>query len=435
MSISNISHASPWLAVKVAAAQAQAHAQQVQANKPSGFAAYLEQASAVEQVGAVTRGTNASAAAATTNGTATTMNPVLQQATASNSPALYGKQDQAAGVGATAHGLQQTFSAAASGAEFAQVLSAAQQQLGTNSTIVGNSHPLSAYWSQQDGGVASAGATYSSASQELTAKAQALTLAQIRAQRAALEEGPLGVNPQNSSAEAILNATEAISPEAASAAASVDSSTAAALMSSNTASGGSIIEPSLARAHALSADAAQVIRTIEAVNVFYEAERAKEAAAAREQSSDLQVVSLADKTLDFSAMLPAGMRSFLQELRCSESEINDFVNVVVFGSAQGPHGHNAAQFLGQESIMGAQLKDKLQSLLDSAHINSTALERGDFDFVLRPQGQGLGQTLAVNNGADLEARTIERELDNTFKRDMALLQVMSRSNNQSASLF
>ena len=114
---------------------------------------------------------------------------------------------------------------------------------------------------------------------------------------------------------------------------------------------------------------------------------------------------------------------------------NDFINVMVFGNKQGPHGKNVAQFLGQDSMSVADFKQELQGLMHRTQINSPALSNADFDFVLRPQDNNLGNTIALSNGADLEERIMERELDSTFKRDMALLQLLARAKDQNASIF
>ena len=77
----------------------------------------------------------------------------------------------------------------------------------------------------------------------------------------------------------------------------------------------------------------------------------------------------------------------------------------------------------------------MHSLLDGAKINSADVKSGDYNFILRPEGTTLGNTLALQQGADLDQRSLERELENTFQRDMTLMQVLARSNNQSANIF
>ena len=146
-------------------------------------------------------------------------------------------------------------------------------------------------------------------------------------------------------------------------------------------------------------------------------------------------VNLADKTLDFSTMLPQGMRSFLQELKCAEGELNGFVNEMIFGSANGPHGQNAAAYFGKDTLTGAQLSEHMNGLLDAAKINTADFAAQDFNFVLRPQSNQLGNTVALSNGADLQERSLEREVNKTFQSDMALMQVLAHTNNQSATIF
>lgn len=146
-------------------------------------------------------------------------------------------------------------------------------------------------------------------------------------------------------------------------------------------------------------------------------------------------VTLADKTLDFSTMLPQGMRAFLQELKCGESELNGFVNEMIFGSSSGPHGQNAAAYFGKDTLTSAQLSEQMNSLLDAAKINSADFAAQDFNFVLRPQNNQLGNTIALSNGADLQERSLEREVNKTFQSDMALMQVLAHTNNQSATIF
>ena len=55
--------------------------------------------------------------------------------------------------------------------------------------------------------------------------------------------------------------------------------------------------------------------------------------------------------------------------------------------------------------------------------------------MLRDPQAALGQTVGVSAHADLDERALERELDSTFKRDMALMQIFAQANNQNASIF
>ena len=202
---------------------------------------------------------------------------------------------------------------------------------------------------------------------------------------------------------------------------------------------GSIIDPKLARSHASSPDAEKVIHNIEAVDQTYGDEKAQAiqgfAHVVAQAADEARTLELQDKVFDFSTLLPTGTRNLLHDLKCSEAELNDFINVMVFGNKQGPHGKNVAQFLGQDSMSVADFKQELQGLMHRTQINSPALSNADFDFVLRPQDNNLGNTIALSNGADLEERIMERELDSTFKRDMALLQLLARAKDQNASIF
>lgn len=271
------------------------------------------------------------------------------------------------------------------GQQFAELLEQAQQQLGANSTIKG-SYPQ-----------------FVGALQELnTSKSQLSAREQLTAQAERLEQNAV----TGESAEAVL---------------------------------GTIIDPKLAKAHATSSDAAKLINNIEAVDQTYGDALAQSmqgfAHVVSQVADENRTLELQDKVFDFSTLLPQGTRTLLQDLKCSERELNDFINVMVFGSEEGPHGKNVAQMLGHDTMSVADFKEELQGLINSTQLNSPALSSSDFDFVLRPQGNNLGQTIAISNGADLDARILERELDHTFKRDMALMQILARSNNQNASIF
>lgn len=185
----------------------------------------------------------------------------------------------------------------------------------------------------------------------------------------------------------------------------------------------------------ISADAAKVISAIEAVNAYQRSLQTEAAGTAGAVNDGNNVVNLTGKTLDFSTLLPVGMRDFVSAMRCPEHEINEFVNIMIFGSEQGPQGQDAASFFGADTMTGTELSERMASLIDHAKINSAALTSSDYNFVLREHGQTLGNTIAVNDGASLDDRSMERELDSTFQRDLALMQILARSNNQSASIF
>lgn len=178
---------------------------------------------------------------------------------------------------------------------------------------------------------------------------------------------------------------------------------------------------------ALTTEVAQVISTIEAAQSYHIGTRAP--------SNPDEVVDLTQKSLDFSPLLPAGLRAFMSDLKCPQSELDSFVNVMIFGSEDGPHGQNAAQYFGAEHLTGAELSTRMSALMERANINAPALEAHDYNYVLRDPQAALGQTVGVSTNADLDERALERELDSTFKRDMALMQIFAQANNQSASIF
>lgn len=176
----------------------------------------------------------------------------------------------------------------------------------------------------------------------------------------------------------------------------------------------------------VAAEAAQIIGAIES---------AKAMAAQQVQDNGNSVVELKNKTLDFTAMLPVGMRSLVSGLKCPESELNSFVNEMVFGNANGPQGQNAATYFGSESMTGNELASRMGTLVAAAKINTTDLTAGDYNYVMRKSDAALGDTIAVLEGADLEERSLGRDLEGTFQQDMALMQVLARNNNQSATIF
>lgn len=157
-------------------------------------------------------------------------------------------------------------------------------------------------------------------------------------------------------------------------------------------------------------------------------------AAALSESSE-QNVNLKDFSLDFTALLPQGIKSFIKDLKCSQAEMNNFVNVMVFGTEQGPQGQNAASFFGKDDMTHEELAASVQDILSNARINTWDVTGQDLDFVLSNQGSAAGQTLAAERGLSLEQRAIERDLDSTYEKDMALMQILSRTNNQSANIF
>lgn len=178
---------------------------------------------------------------------------------------------------------------------------------------------------------------------------------------------------------------------------------------------------------ALTTEVAQVISTIEAAQSYQ--------IGASAPSNPDEVVELSDKSLDFSPLLPAGLRAFMSDLKCPQSELDNFVNVMIFGSEDGPHGQNAAQYFGADHLSGAELSTRMSDLMARANINAPALGANDYNYVLRDPQAALGQTIGVSTNADLDERALERELDSTFKRDMALMQIFAQANNQSASIF
>ena len=269
----------------------------------------------------------------------------------------------------------------AHGAQFAALLNQAQAQYGTTLPPEAKPHGAQAQPSS-DGATASAAQTLlSGKSDALTKLASNLTYDNLKGRIAALEGKPL------------------------------DSSSV------------------LATAGYISTEAAQVISTIEAAQA-YQLDVSERVARYPDE-----VVDLVHKQLDFSPLLPEGTRTFLANLQCSDSERDALVNLMIFGRDDGPHGQNAAQYFGAEQLSGADLSTQLEPVLERAQLNAAALAGNDYQYVLRDPQAALGQTVAVTSGASLEERALERELDSTFKRDMALMQILARANNQSASIF
>lgn len=151
--------------------------------------------------------------------------------------------------------------------------------------------------------------------------------------------------------------------------------------------------------------------------------------------NDTQDIGLDNLTLDFTALLPQGSKDFMQTLKCSPEELNNFVNLMVFGTENGPQGQNAAEYFGKSNMSADELSNSLQEILGSARINTWDVTGNDYGFVLSNQGAPTGQTLAAEQGLTLEQRAIERDLDSTYEKDMALMQILSRTNNQSANIF
>lgn len=148
-----------------------------------------------------------------------------------------------------------------------------------------------------------------------------------------------------------------------------------------------------------------------------------------------QDIGLENLTLDFTALLPQGSKDFMQNLKCSADEKNNLVNLMVFGTENGPQGQNAAEYFGKSSMSADELASSLQEVLGGARINTWEVTGNDYGFVLSNQGSPVGQTLAAEQGLSLEQRAIERDLDSTYEKDMALMQILSRTNNQSANIF
>lgn len=378
MSISHVTNHSLLSSVPVTHKAQAAHiaasaSAQVTRTAPSNFAAYLEQAQAIKPMQAV----------ATQSTTSTASNPALLSSTSNVGAATFLGQNQNGS------------SAAAMGEQFAQLLEQAQRQLGANTTIQGKGNYPHFVGQLQELNTNKAPL---SAREQLEAQAQSLSQAQAQAAQN---------NPATGQANSVVH--------------------------------GSIIDPKLARSHASSPDAEKVIHNIEAVDQTYGDEKAQAiqgfAHVVAQAADEARTLELQDKVFDFSTLLPTGTRNLLHDLKCSEAELNYFINVMVFGNKQGPHGKNVAQFLGQDSMSVADFKQELQGLMHRTQINSPALSNADFDFVLRPQDNNLGNTIALSNGADLEERIMERELDSTFKRDMALLQLLARAKDQNASIF
>lgn len=369
---------------------------QVNHTAPSNFAAYLEQAQAIKPVNAVDNPNSGVNSTASNHLTAPQANV--------GAATFLGQDDDFA-------------SFTLSGQQFAQLLEQAQQQLSITAPLQGHHPSLIGQLHELNTSKAPL-----SAREQLAAHARAIPTMQASIPNASSEVTTFVEPTKTASAIPATNASaNPVNP--------LNSEQAV----------GAIIAPSIARTHAPSADAAKVIDHIAAVDKTYGDESAQAmqgfAHVVAQMVDEHSSLNLQDKVFDFSTLLPAGTRELIAKLNCSEGELNDFVNVMVFGTEQGPHGHNIAEFMGQDSMKVADFKNKLQSLLNHTHINSPALSSNDFDYVLRPQNSQLGQTIALNNGADLEGRILERELDSTFKRDMALMQILARSNDQSANLF
>ena len=347
MSISHVTNHSLLSSVPVTHKAQAAHiaasaSAQVTRTAPSNFAAYLEQAQAIKPMQAV----------ATQSTTSTASNPALLSSTSNVGAATFLGQNQNGS------------SAAAMGEQFAQLLEQAQRQLGANTTIQGKGNYPHFVGQLQELNTNKAPL---SAREQLEAQAQSLSQAQAQAAQN---------NPATGQANSVVH--------------------------------GSIIDPKLARSHASSPDAEKVIHNIEAVDQTYGDEKAQAiqgfAHVVAQAADEARTLELQDKVFDFSTLLPTGTRNLLHDLKCSEAELNDFINVMVFGNKQGPHGKNVAQFLGQDSMSVADFKQELQGLMHRTQINSPALSNADFDFVLRPQDNNLGNTIALSNGADLEDR-------------------------------
>lgn len=193
-------------------------------------------------------------------------------------------------------------------------------------------------------------------------------------------------------------------------------------------SGAESLDSARAKASYLATEAALVLNTIKAAQPYH-------LGATSPTANPDEVVDLTDKRLDFSPLLPSGLRSLMSDLKCPQSELDAFVNVMVFGREDGPHGQNAAQVLGADSLTGAELSAQLTPLMERAQINAPSLQAQDYNYVLRDPQASLGQTVAVSEQGDLDERVLERELDSTFQRDMALMQILARANNQSATIF
>lgn len=394
-----------------AADAANANSAQVNHTAPSNFAAYLEQAQAIKPVNAVNNPN--SGVNSTTSNHLTAPQPNVGAAT------FLGQDDDFS-------------SFALSGQQFAQLLEQAQQQLSITAPLHGH-HPSMVGQLQE----LNTSKAPLSAREQLAAQVRALSATPMPAP--APEVAPAAPTAPATSASASLSASAVTAKASTAASAHATHTTSPVDALNGTQAVGGIIAPSVARTHAPSANAAKVIDNIAAVDQAYGDESVQAmqgfADVVARMVDEHSSLNLQDKIFDFSALLPAGTRELIGQLNCSEGELNDFVNVMVFGTEQGPHGRNIAEFMGQDSMTLADFKSKLEGLLGHTHINSPALSSNDFDYVLRPQDSQLGQTIAINNGADLEGRILERELDSTFKRDMALMQILARSNDQSANLF
>lgn len=369
MSVNNINHNNPALMGLSKVEVATAH--KAAPTTSSAFAAYLEQARAVDGVGKVSpqavsahNSTNDASAISSFSAATTTISSNVVPCAATNNAVTSTTDASAKNSVLFGNGHSHN-------EQFAQLLAQAQQNLGLNTTLTANN---------------------SSRPTNNDSSATAALLA--------------SVNGLNTAKEA-KEAKDAVAAATTAATAATDATTVSANSGVK-----SLNHTSL--------------EALNSLGLF----------AAEQSQLDLtKAVFLQDKTLDFSTMLPTGTRDFLRDLKCSESELNAFVNLMVFGHENGPHGQNASQYFGTTEMKTGDLMSKMQDLVDKSHLNSTALNSSDFDFVLRPNGNALGQTLALEQGASLEERSIERELDNSFQRDMALMEILARANNQNANIF
>ena len=93
----------------------------------------------------------------------------------------------------------------------------------------------------------------------------------------------------------------------------------------------------------IAAEAAQIVGALNLAKIM----QAREALKIEPYNPDAPI-NLADKTLDFSTMLPAGIESFIKDLNCAESELNTFVNKIIFGTQNGPSGYENAQLSSKQ---------------------------------------------------------------------------------------
>lgn len=147
------------------------------------------------------------------------------------------------------------------------------------------------------------------------------------------------------------------------------------------------------------------------------------------------IVDLQNLSLDFSSLLPAGTRDFLKKVQGDAHSVDQVVNTMLFGKADGPQGLKASEYFGKDSMSKAELSSNLQVLLDQARINTQHVTAQDINFVLKDSDAVFGQNLASFKGESLNARAMERNLESVYQNDMALMQLVSRSNNQSANIF